>query len=161
MSASWTDLIPSLAQMLEQRFGRPRYHLESAIALAAAFAIILMPITILGGVVSGVVLLFHGSVDIDTVKDYLFAAFTVVIIFPLLWVGTRFVMRRGWRRLNRERANFREHVAEHMSLGHVIIHVIGEDAQTQWSRIRRELDAWVEMVNEWEREQEEVEDSDG
>ena len=111
--------------------------------LSVWLTVITLPATIFL-TVSGVP---RGSVQLDTVADYLLLA----IAFPVAFVISRFIMFGETRRLNRVRTNIKDHIEEHESLGHVIIQVTGEDAQTQWPKIKCQLDAWAQRVNEWER----------
>lgn len=106
----------------------------------------------LGGLVSAVILLFHGPLPTEFFESIGFSLAVGVAFVLLSVVVARSLMMGDWRRFRRSRDSLREHLDTHMALGgsHILISISSEDAQKQWPEIKRRLDAWEAGLDDTE-----------
>ncbi len=139
--------------MLEQRLGRPGYHLGTGIVLAAAMSIILTPFGMLAGMLVGIVIFLDLSVP-KAAGDIGFAVALSICAGAVMYLMSRLVTRRERRLLKEQGEEIQWDMDFHATHGdHLVVIISGEDAKKQWPEIESRIRAW-------EREQKGIEGSE-
>ena len=84
--------MPGTAKVLEERLGRPGYHLGTVVTLFVALTLMLAPCALILIMVNQFT---QGSVHLDTALNYLFPVVLFIVLLPLVFGGFRLVMLRA------------------------------------------------------------------
>ena len=146
-----SDLLPGVGDALKTHLRHSDEPLDLAFVmvmvmnLAVWAFLVMLPFSLIGGEV----LVFHGTVDIDTTLDYLFPVFLVCVMLPIVYFSSRFIINRHWRKLAEKGREVLWHMDFHGTHGeHEVIFVVGKDAKDRLPEIRRYFEARGETPEE-------------
>lgn len=151
--------MPGTAKLLEERLGRPGYHMGTGIALAVGCGLFLAPFGVLAVIFAGVSVAFEHRIPAATLEHTGFLLAIGCVLAIVNYGVFRYMAYRAMRKveertawLNDRATEIESHMDFHATHGdHLIIAISGEDAEKQWPEIERRL--W-----EWKRAQDGIED---